>query len=131
MTEVRKYWFELREINGERLKTVVICNGPGAYDIRDRLKARGFKYGFTYDDFLMVSKRLPKEEKVNSDVIERYLGKQAKRWSITLDGTPALNGAAIVDLCRELNAPCPSIPGYDPDAAPAASDETEDEEMPF
>ena len=129
----RKYWFELRETHGERVKTVIVCNGPGAYDVRDRLKQHGFKYGFTYDDFLLVSSKMPKETKVDSALIEKYLGKGAKRWSVTLDGPAALNGAAITDMCRELNAPCPVIPGYDPNAAPAIDEtaDTQGEELPF
>jgi hypothetical protein len=131
MNGPRKYWLKLREVNGDRPKTVVICDGPGAYDVKERLKPLGFKYGFTYDDYLLVCSKLPKETKVDSALIETYLGKQAKRWSLTLDGPPALNGAAITDIARNLNTPCPAIPGYDPNAAPAVSDDALDQEMPF
>ena len=136
MNGPRKYWLKLREVNGERVKTVVICDGPGAYDVKEQLKPMGFKFGFTYDDYLLVCSKMPKETKVDSALIETYLGKQAKKWSVTLDGPPALNGAAITDICRKLNTPCLAIPGYDPNAAPPAvsddaAQQAEGEELPF
>ena len=109
MNGPRKYWLKLREVNGDRPKTVVICDGPGAYDVKERLKPLGFKFGFTYDDYLLVCSKLPKETKVDSALIETYLGKQAKRWSLTLDGPPALNGAAITDAASLMVSFCTRI----------------------